>query len=247
MTDHFSLQDLHALLGVGLSVGDRGEVVTEWQRRIGCTASGVFCELTERATRIWQTAQGLPVTGTVGRDDWAAATNAAPRPMAEAEKAAAFGSFRWEATTDGNIRILGDWAARNLVTVECPQLASVPGIHGQASGPHGGRVLVHRAVAERFLATWAMWDAAGLLSLVLTWDGMWAPRFVRGRPGVLSSHARATAFDINARWNGLGKPPAPAGATGSVVRLVPIARENGWFWGGDFDRPDGMHLEAAHG
>jgi len=77
MTERFSLQDLHALLGVGLSVGDRGEVVAEWQRRIGCTASGLFDELTERATRIWQTTQGLPVTGTVGREDWAAATNAA--------------------------------------------------------------------------------------------------------------------------------------------------------------------------
>jgi len=40
--------------------------------------------------------------------------------------------------------------------------------------------------------------------------------------------------------------PALVGQKGSVRELVPIANENGFFWGGHFnDRLDGMHFEIA--
>lgn len=61
-----------------------------------------------------------------------------------------------------------------------------------------------------------------------------------------SNHAWGTAFDINVPWNGLGATPALVGARGSVRKLVPLANEHGFYWGGHFNgRPDGMHFEIA--
>jgi hypothetical protein len=72
-------------------------------------------------------------------------------------------------------------------------------------------------------------------------------RFVRGRAaqGILSNHAFGSAFDINYDWNKLGAVPALAGQKGSVRELVSIAQENGFYWGGHFERLDGMHFEVA--
>jgi hypothetical protein len=39
--------------------------------------------------------------------------------------------------------------------------------------------------------------------------------------------------------------PALVGQKGAVRELVPIAHENGVFWGGQFKRKDGMHFEIA--
>ena len=104
----------------------------------------------------------------------------------------------------------------------------------------------HRRAAGQLEALWAAWGRAGLLGRVRTYEGSYAARFVRGRPGQLSSHAYGSAFDINQRWNRLGHLPAPAGAAGSVRELVDIANAHGFFWGGHFKgRPDGMHFEVA--
>jgi len=35
------------------------------------------------------------------------------------------------------------------------------------------------------------------------------------------------------------------GDKGSVRKLVPIANERGFYWGGRFSRRDGMHFELA--
>jgi hypothetical protein len=72
------------------------------------------------------------------------------------------------------------------------------------------------------------------------------PRFIRGSRSVLSNHAYGSAFDINAAWNPLGATPADVDEKGSVIELVPLAHEFGFYWGGHFNsRPDGMHFEAA--
>ena len=85
---------------------------------------------------------------------------------------------------------------------------------------------------------------------MLTWAGLWNPRFVRGSRRTLSNHAYASAFDINAPWNGLRRQPALVGKRGSVRELVAVANELGWWWGGhgfppDYGRKDGMHFELA--
>jgi predicted lactoylglutathione lyase len=43
----------------------------------------------------------------------------------------------------------------------------------------------------------------------------------------------------------LGCVPALVGKDGSVRKLVEIAHQNGFFWGGHFTRLDGMHWEIA--
>ena len=85
-----------------------------------------------------------------------------------------------------------------------------------------------------------------MLDRVLTWDGSFAPRFVRGSRTVLSNHAFGTAFDINAALNPRGTRPLLVGKKGSVRELVTIANDHGFYWGGHFvAKPDGMHFEIA--
>jgi len=137
-----------------------------------------------------------------------------------------------------NIRILGNWEDENIVRVAIPQLR-VPG------APQNG-VRFHRRAGRQLQNLWRDWEKRGLLDLILSWDGAFVPRFVRGSRTVLSNHAFGTAFDINAAWNALGTRPALVGEHGSVRELVPIANAHGFFWGGHFNgRADGMHFEVA--
>jgi hypothetical protein len=78
---------------------------------------------------------------------------------------------------------------------------------------------------------------------VLTWDGSFVPRFIRGSRTTLSNHAFGTAFDINCGYNRLGTIPALLGNKGYVRELVELANEHGFYWGGHFASPrsDGMH------
>lgn len=172
-----------------------------------------------------------------------------PRPSltpltSNMERQKVWGRFRFEAQpvpgNRENIRILGGWEDENIVRVEIPQLRSVAG------APSSGTVRFHRKAADQLRALWRAWEEAGLLPLVLTWEGSFVPRFVRGSTKVLSNHCYGSAFDINAGWNALGTRPALVGQKGSVRELVPLANEHGFFWGGHFNgRPDGMHFEVA--
>lgn len=170
------------------------------------------------------------------------------------ERQAAFGPLQFvprpTAADPEAIRITNDWASASLVTVDVPQLAQIPGVQvgGRTvgAGPRSGRVALHYRAADAMAWLWDAWERAGLLPLVLTWAGMWCPRFIRGSSSQLSNHAFGTAFDINAPWNGLRRKPAKRGERGSVLELVPLAEEAGWYWGGSFkSRPDGMHFELG--
>jgi hypothetical protein len=165
-----------------------------------------------------------------------------PSPLGTAGRAKLFGEFKYEpAPVPGNperIRVLGGWARNHLVTVQLPdELAALPG---------SDLAVMHKLVVWRFLELVDAWRNEGLLGDVLTWNGSYAARLVRGTTkGTLSAHAWGSAFDINAAWNGLGRKPAPYGTAGSVLRLVPFAEQMGWYWGGRMSRPDGMHFELA--
>ena len=106
-------------------------------------------------------------------------------------------------------------------------------------------MLFHKLAAAQLQALWEAWEKAGLLKQVLTFEGAFVARFIRGSTSTLSNHAFGSAFDINYRWNKLGARPALVGETGSVRELVPIAHEHGFYWGGHFNRRDGMHFEVA--
>lgn len=243
-----------------LKIGATGPDVVKWQTfLVGQSlledADGSFGPETEAATVRFQQASGLDGDGAVGDLTLAAAGTLGydqfdqePRvvrvkAVSYADKQSAFGPLAFvPASLPGNpeaIKITNNWA-KNLKKVSIPQLAGIGG------APKDCAVLFHSKGADKLAALWARWEADGLLPLIKTWDGAWAPRFIRGSKSVLSSHAFATAFDINARWNPLGVLPPSSDKPGSVRDLVGAANELGFFWGGDFPgRPDGMHFELG--
>lgn len=176
------------------------------------------------------------------------------KSLTHAQRIAKFGAFRFvPAPVSGNaeaITITDGWNLRNIAKFSVPQLGAIAGRTD---------ISFNKQAGPAFVALWAAWEAAGLLPRVLAFNGAWVPRYKRGRgpkvvngkpaapfPGAaqLSNHSWGTAFDINARWNPLGKPPAPMGLPGSVEELVPLAEAHGFYWGGAFkSRPDGMHFE----
>lgn len=149
----------------------------------------------------------------------------------------AFGRFDYKVLKGGDIDIQGNWVEENIITAEIPQLIGVKG------APHDGIITVHRLAEAPLKGAFAEIEAAELLDLVLTWDGMFYPRLIRGGTH-LSNHSFGTAFDINAVWNPLGGKPALL--KGTVLPLVSIFNKWGFFWGGHFkNRLDGMHVELA--
>lgn len=146
----------------------------------------------------------------------------------------------------------GSWEDANIVRQVVPELT-----------PFAARVRAHRLAAPRVAALFAAWRAEGLMHLVISWAGAFVARYQRGLSDehvppqghgprassdspLLSNHAFGTAFDINAGQNGFGASPAAMGEKGCVRELVPAATRLGFFWGGHFSRPDGMHFELAN-
>ena len=256
-----------------LREGSTGDDVVAWQTFLmgrglyTGVADGAFGPSTKTATQAFQGGQGLVPDGVAGNKtlgmamalglpatedsdvseespNWPPAPEGLQPLVSTAERARLFGSFQFVASpTPGNpeaIRVTDNWYAQNVQRVIIPQLAGVTG------APSDGSILFHRKGVERVRALFDAWQQAGLESLVLSWAGSYAPRFIRGSRTVLSNHAFATAFDVNVAWNALGAQPTLVGGKGSVRKLVPIANDLGWFWGGHFaGRPDGMHFELC--
>jgi peptidoglycan hydrolase-like protein with peptidoglycan-binding domain len=262
-----------------LKLGCTGEDVTAWETfLVGLSyywveVDGVFDESTVSATKMFQSSNGLTQDGTVGPMTWSTALrlgfpgvaddsmaesgpNWPPKPdfgpMSAADRSAAFGTFSYvPAGIPGNpeaIKITDDWASKNIMSVNVPQLKGITG------SPSSSNIPFHSKAAAQLIALWKAWEDAGLLPLVESFAGSWVPRYVRGSRIYLSNHAWGTAFDINAGYNPLGAVPALVGKKGSVRKLVELANDNGFYWGGHFGfspdgstngRHDGMHFEIA--
>ena len=160
--------------------------------------------------------------------------------VSNAERTAVFGKIAFKskplADNPENIEITNNWGRDNIIKVTIPQLVAIKGT---------GTVYFHKKGANQLIKLFKDWEKAGLLHKVLTWEGAYNPRFIRGSRTVLSNHAFGTAFDINYSWNKLGVIPALVGQKGCVRELVKIANDNGFYWGGHFTRRDGMHFEIA--
>jgi hypothetical protein len=254
-----------------LRQGSRGEAVEllqaylRGQGHYSGVIDGHFGPMTHEAVCAFQRSAGLTVDGVVGNQTWGAlmsrgvtvlpsdapptdttSPNWPPRPagvtpLSAAERSRVFGSFEFRPDPQpGNpeaIRITSRSADFRLVEVSLPQLVGVTGF------PRSGKVPFHAKGADQLQALVTAWDRAGLLARVRSWAGTYVPRFVRGSRTSLSNHAWGTAFDINAAWNGLGVRPALVGQHGCVRELVALAVVHGFYWGGWFGRPDGMHFE----
>jgi hypothetical protein len=144
----------------------------------------------------------------------------------------------------GAVIVDPQWAADNLVSVFIPVLKNLP---FDAPGKFSGKATFHRRVAAHAEAAFAEIAEAGLSDRLLFWSGSFNPRHIDHNPKRrLSPHSWGVAFDLNDAQNPFGKTPAPIGAAGSLVELVPIFEKRGFYWGGRFaKKPDGMHFEYA--
>ena len=255
--------------------GSKGTDVKRWQtflvgrNHLRSNVDGDFGVKTENATKAFQREQGLSSDGIVGSMTLGAALMLGfdvgfsdpergdneellpgKSPIKPATSTSArermFGKFTFEpAPTRTNpeaIKILGNWEAENIETVFLPQLKGKM-VFGKKSS---GKMRFHRAAAQQLKDMWAAWEEAGVIDRVLTYEGSYNPRFIRGSRSKLSNHAFGSAFDINSQWNRLGTVPTAAGREGSVRELVDIANEHGFAWGGHYKgRADGMHFEVA--
>ncbi len=254
-----------------LRKGIKGKDVEDWQAFLRgqhhdeVVIDGNFGTTTETATAEFQKGNGLNPDGVVGNMTYAKAMtlgfsvvtdtskaeegpNWPPKPdfpplVSTSQRQELFGPLEFvSAPVPGNpeaIKITNGWDKQNIVMVKIPQLVGIFG------APADGRVAFHQKGKDQLIALFKAWEAAGLMPLVLSWAGSYVPRFVRGSRTVLSNHAFGTAFDINVAWNQLNTQPALKGQKGSTRELVGIANDNGFYWGGHFSRPDGMHFEIA--
>nr|WP_199082214.1 M15 family metallopeptidase [Pedobacter sp. ASV19] len=247
--------------------GSRGAAVKDWQfflsgqNLYSDLADGIFGQHTYDGTVAFQKLSGIKADGIVGNQTYGAAmlkgfnkvqddrdikesANWPPKPNftsinSNAIRQQMFGKMEYISQPQpGNpehIKIINNWA-QNIVTVNIPQLKGI------LKRPE---VQFHKAAKDQLIALWARWERDGMLDLVKSWEGSYEPRFERNSRTVLSNHAFGTAFDINEKWNKFHTLPALVGNTGSVRELVPAANELGFYWGGHFSRPDGMHFEIA--
>lgn len=232
------------------------------------SADGIFGTKTEEATIAFQKECNLTADGVVGNQTLGKAmmlglavvqdpqdtSNSGPnfppppgdlQPLSStAARQKIFGKFAFKhkplPNNKENIVITDNWEKDNIVRVIIPQLVGVKG------ATHDGGVRFHKLASKQLQDLWKAWAAQGLLDRVLTWEGAFVARYIRGHIGLLSNHAFGSAFDINYEWNKLGREPARVGKRGSVRELVQIANQHGFYWGGHFKkRPDGMHFEVA--
>jgi len=250
---------------LALKLNTKGPEVVKWQFFLAglgyakIKADGNFGKLTEAATKDFQKKSKLKADGVVGQLTFRKAMEmgfmlienppdndknglhwpAAPsfKPLTTADMQRLFGKFAYTPLTNGNISIKGNWKADHIVRIEIPQIKKL--------APYFPKSLeVHKLAARPMQNLFNAWEKEGLLKYVLSYNGCYVPRLMRGSDN-LSRHAWGTAFDINVAWNGLGVIPPRLSEKGTVRPLVQLANKHGFYWGGHFGRKDGMHFELA--
>jgi hypothetical protein len=100
------------------------------------------------------------------------------------------------------------------------------------------KVYCHKIMPAPLEKTFRKLIELGLHKEIKTWDGCFNIRKQRGSTA-LSVHGWGQAVDLNAAWNGLGKPVQWSDA------FVQVWRDLGWVCGADWkgSRRDGMHYQ----
>lgn len=98
------------------------------------------------------------------------------------------------------------------------------------------RIYCNRQLVVPLSAAFAALIKTGCVKELKTWDGCFNIRKKKaGRTPSL--HSWGLAVDVNAAWNGFGKP------ANLSPKFVKCFTEAGFDWGGTWSRPDGMHFQ----
>lgn len=135
-------------------------------------------------------------------------------------------------TNPERVVITNDWARKNIVKVNIPELSDKP-------------ISMHRLAAPQFKAWLAAATRKGLAGRIISYAGCWVPRYVRGSRTRLSCHSWATAIDVNVSWNRRGRRGALLGQKGCVRELAAFCADFGVFTGLWYKGApeDSMHFE----
>jgi hypothetical protein len=98
---------------------------------------------------------------------------------------------------------------------------------------------VNRAIIPLIDHTMRLLKNRNLLSEIVSYDGCWSIRPIRGSKDKWSVHSFGLAIDFNAAKMPLGSPST---WSSGFVRTM---EEAGWTWGGRFKRLDPMHFQYA--
>lgn len=99
------------------------------------------------------------------------------------------------------------------------------------------KVYCNKDMSEVLIETLVLLHQRDLTKEIKTFDGCYNPRWVRGRPGVISWHSWGLALDLNAKDNPLG------GECNFSKEFLTVWREMGWTVGADFKRVDAQHFQ----
>ncbi len=123
----------------------------------------------------------------------------------------------------GYLKIQPSWIRAHIVTATVPLL---------------GGVTCSRAIIPQLRGAMTELRRRGRGSLVHSYDGCFAPKYVNRDPtAMISHHAWGVAIDLNAATNPFGAAPH------QDPRLVRVMERWGFLWGGTFLVPDGNHFE----
>jgi hypothetical protein len=108
------------------------------------------------------------------------------------------------------------------------------------------KIYINKDIVKVFEDTMNALVSNGCYKEIMTFDGMFNVRYIRGSKTKLSIHSWGLAIDLNAAHNPLGHTKDMCIAKG----LTPFSNEFdntfrnlGWTCGIDFSRADGMHFE----
>lgn len=134
------------------------------------------------------------------------------------------------------------WAneAKFMVMYKVPQDIALNWINSATNKPTT-RIYVNKDMTAALEASLLALVETGHILELKTFDGCFNIRDVRGLPGTLSWHSYGLAIDLNAKENGLNKPPMLSEG------FVKCFTDNGFVWGGNFSRKDGMHFQFGIG
>lgn len=218
------------------SSGSEVEALQSHLRELGFYGGkidGAFGPITERGVLLFQKAQGLKQDGIVGPKTWAALelketpindSRAPKRPRNYAEVKSIFGD-----------PLTAGWSSANLAFCEvAPTLKAFPITKGSTARGF----YCHKLLVSAFQKVFEEIVLSGLTDEIKTFDGCFNIRKIRGSNTNMSLHSWAIAIDINYKGNELGNQKP-----GMDPRVIALFKKNGFYWGGNFKRRDGMHFE----